>query len=139
MVSLHRSGPCDFHLLVPATLALDHMRWTRGEAMALARRRLFGALDTLRAQGLEVHGEVGDPSPIIAITEVLRHRTFDELIVATLPSGPSVWLRRQLPERIEAIFGLPVTLVVGDTVNLDDEVNEAAARDAEAGVGAPTL
>jgi hypothetical protein len=132
LLSLHRAEPCDFHLVVPATLALDHVRWTRGEAIALARRRLYGALDQLRLLGLDVHGELGDPSPIIAITEVLRHRSFHELIVATLPPGPSVWLRRQLPQRIEALFGLPVTLVVGDTVVLDE------VRDAEAGFAVPS-
>jgi len=132
MLSLHGAGRSDFHLLVPATLALDHVRWTRGEAVVLARRRLYTALDQLRQQGLDVHGEVGDPSPIIAITEMLRQRSFHELIVATLPPGPSLWLRRQLPERIEALFGLPVTLVIGDSASVEE------IADAEAGVGAPT-
>jgi hypothetical protein len=132
MLTIHRSSPSDFHLLVPATLALDHVRWTRGEAVALAQRRLFAALVQLRDLSLEVHGEVGDPSPIVAITEMLRQRSFDELVVATLPPGPSLWLRRHLPDRIHDLFGLPVTIVVGDQLVLTD-VDDV--EDAEAGVG----
>ena len=105
------SAPSDFHLLVPATLAHDPVRWTPTEAAAIARRRLDRALTLFRDLGLNVHGEVGDPSPIVAIGEALRHRHFDELILSTLPPGPSRWLRRGLPGRIEQLFSLPVTLV----------------------------
>ena len=105
------AGPADFHLLVPATHAHDHSRWTPTEATALARARLAQAMSRLRGLGVDVHGEVGDPSPILAIGECLRHRDFDELILSTLAPGPSRWLRRGLPNRIEHIFRLPVTLV----------------------------
>lgn len=106
------AGPCDFHILVPATHANDHSRWTPGEATAIAQRRLAAALARFRQLGAEVHGEVGDPSPMVAIGEALRHRRFDELILSTLPPGPSRWLRQGLPERIEQDFRLPVTHVV---------------------------
>lgn len=106
------TGPCDFHILVPATHANDHARWTPGEATAIAQRRLNAALTRFRQLGVEVHGEVGDPSPMVAIGEVLRHRRFDELILSTLPPGPSRWLRQGLPERIEQVFHLPITHVL---------------------------
>lgn len=106
-----RAGPCDFYLVVPATLHHDPVRWTPAEATALARRRLDAALTRFRKLGADVRGEVGAPSPSVAIGEALRRRSFDELILSTLPSGPSRWLRAGLPERIEGLFGVPVTLV----------------------------
>ena len=105
-------GPCRFFLLVPATHAHDLVRFSPAEAYAIARHRLDHARSMLRRLGTDVHGEVGDPSPIVAIGEVLRRIEFDELILSTLPPGPSQWLRRGVPEGITRLFHLPVTLVV---------------------------
>ena len=105
-------GPCRFFLLVPATHAHDLVRFSPAEAYAIARHRLDHALARLRRLGADVYGEVGDPSPIVAIGDVLRLRDFDELILSTLPPGPSQWLRGGVPEGIERLFHLPVTLVV---------------------------
>lgn len=111
-------GPCRFFLLVPATHAHDRGRFSPVEAHAIAQHRLDGALARLRRLGADVHGEVGDPSPIVAIGEVLRHREFDELILSTLPPGPSQWLRRGVPDGIKRLFHLPVTLVVAPDVEI---------------------
>ena len=105
-------GPCRFFLLVPATHAHDLVRFSPAEAFAIAQHRLDHALARLRRLGADVHGEVGDPSPIVAIGDILRLREFDELILSTLPPGPSQWLRRGVPEGIERLFHLPVTVVV---------------------------
>jgi hypothetical protein len=105
------AGPCDFFLLVPATRSHGPVRWTPADANALARRRLDSALQRFRALGAEVVGEVGDPSPVIAIGELLRRRSFDSLILSTLPHGPSQWLRRDVPARIQELFNIPVELV----------------------------
>ncbi|HEY3239377.1 MAG TPA: hypothetical protein VGL92_07435 [Acidimicrobiia bacterium] len=105
-------GPCRFFLLVPATHAHDHIRFSPAEADAIAQHRLDGAIARLQRLGADVYGEVGDPSPIVAIGDVLRHREFDELILSTLPPGPSQWLRRGVPEGIAQRFHLPITLVV---------------------------
>jgi GABA permease len=107
-----RREPCTFHLLVPATPPRDHP-WTEGEAGEIARERLELALARFLALGVEVDGEVGDASPILAIEDVLRHDDgFDEIILSTLPPGLSRWLKVDLPHRVEAAFGLPVTHVV---------------------------
>src|SRR5260370_7708209 len=82
------AGPCDFFLLVPATRAHEPVRWTPADANAVARRRLDGALERFRALGAEVVGEVGDPSPALAIGAVLPRRSFDPLIPPPLPSPP---------------------------------------------------
>lgn len=106
-----RMEPCTFHLLVPATPPRDHA-WTEGEAREIARERLELALGRFRALGVEVDGEVGDASPMLAVEDVLRGATFDEIILSTLPPGLSRWLRIDLPHRVEAAFGLPVTHVI---------------------------
>lgn len=109
-------GPCDFFFLVPATHANDHVRFTPIEAVAIARRRLDATLARMRRLGANVHGEVGDPSPVTAIGELLRHHNFDELIISTLPAGPSRWLRGGVPDRVQQLFPLPVTLVTAGPV-----------------------
>ena len=105
------AGPCDFFLLVPATRVHGPVQWTPADANAVARRRLDGALERFRALGADVVGEVGDPSPVAAIGDVLRRRSFDTLILSTLPVGPSRWLRHDVPGRIQRLFNLPVELV----------------------------
>jgi hypothetical protein len=76
-------------------------------------------------------GEVGDQSPVVAIGDVLRRRSFDALILSTLPVGPSQWLRHDVPIRIEQLFGIPVSLVTPpSSLELD-------LREAEAPVAAP--
>ena len=128
------AGPCDFFLLVPATRTHGPVQWTPADANALARRRLTSALERFRAFGADVVGEVGDPSPVVAIGAVLRRRSFDALILSTLPAGPSRWLRRDVPARIERLFKIPVELV---TPPLDLTFVEAA-RAAAAEVGVST-
>jgi hypothetical protein len=111
ILELAQSGPCDFHILVPATYAHEHTTWRPAEAVAIAEARLESALARFSQLGLVAHGEVGDPSPMVAITDVLKHRSFDALVISTLPPGPSQWLRRGLPERVQEAFRCPVVLV----------------------------
>jgi hypothetical protein len=119
------AGTCDFFLLVPATRTHGPVRWTPADAFAVARRRLESALDRIRALGADVVGDVGDPSPVLAIGALLRRRSFDALILSTLPVGPSQWLRGDVPARIEQLFGIPVDLV---TPPLELEIDLSAAE-----------
>jgi hypothetical protein len=119
------AGPCDFFLLVPATRTHGPVRWTPADAFAVARRRLESALERFRAIGADVVGDVGDPSPVVAIGELLRRRSFDALILSTLPVGPSQWLRGDVPARIVQFFGIPVDLV---TPPVELEVDLSAAE-----------
>ena len=64
----------------------------------------------------------------MAIGEVLRRRSFDTLILSTLPVGPSQWLRYDVPSRIERLFNMPVELVTPPLeVELDLSAVEAIA------------
>jgi GABA permease len=107
-----QAGPCQFHIVVPATPA-DHGMQTEGHDHALAEQRLEAALVRFRELGAEVEGEVGDGNPMLAIGDALRARKVDEIILSTLPAGPSRWLKKDLPHRVERGFGLQVTHITG--------------------------
>jgi len=110
---LARAQPCRFHVVVPATPPRDHV-WTEGEARATARSRLEAAMARFAGLESEFEGEVGDGNPMLAIEDAIRdHGPFDEIVISTLPSGLSKWLKIDLPHRAEAAFGLRVTHVVG--------------------------
>jgi hypothetical protein len=114
-------GPCAFHVVVPATPSGEHLTWTEGEALAIAQRRLDQALVKFREIGVEADGQVGDPSPLLAIQDALRRETFDEIILSTLPPGMSRWLKLDLPHRVERSFNLPVTHLIAE---LEPETSE---------------
>ncbi len=108
------SSPCTFHIVVPATPPTEHLMWTEGEARALARDRLERALSWFRELLATVDGEVGDPNPLLAIWDALRVREFDHIILSTLPTGVSRWLKMDLPTRVRAAFDLPVTHIASE-------------------------
>lgn len=113
----------ELHILVPAspdpTTWRSHDHHSDHEA---ARARLDQAERAFAALGFSVTGEVGDASPVEAVGDVIRERGgFDEIVVSTLPSGPSRWLKVDIVSRIERAHGVTVTHV--------------AARDAEVGAG----
>ncbi|MFL5796730.1 MAG: hypothetical protein ACJ77A_02210 [Actinomycetota bacterium] len=110
------SEPASFHIVVPATPPRDHLLPTEDEAREVAKGRLDQAMARFRELGADVDGEVGDADPVQAIGDAIRQSSFDEIILSTLPAGPSRWLRRDVPHRVEKAFRLPVTHVVGDPV-----------------------
>src|SRR4051794_26720963 len=79
------ADPCAFTLLIPATGG-----GTGGRTAA--DRRLAEALERMRAEDLEVEGKVGDPDPVVAVSDIWDPGEFDEAIVSTLPTGSSRWL-----------------------------------------------
>ncbi len=110
-------GPCEFTLLVPATghglarAADPHA----GDEEAEEHRR--GFVEELRDAGLDVaDAKVGDPDPLAATTDECFAHDYDELIVSTLPLRLSKWLKLDLPRKVAAATGLPVTHVVAQEV-----------------------
>ena len=63
-------------------------------------RRLNAALQRLQEAGIDARGMLGDTDPAVAVQEAWDPRTFDEIVVATLPVGMSRWLGFDLPHRI---------------------------------------
>jgi hypothetical protein len=94
-----------FHLLVPPAGG-------GRPAREAAQAQLDTALARGRGAGLDITGEVGDSDPIIAVQEAWDPKSYDEVIVSTLPTDASRWLQMDLPHRIERITGCQVTHVV---------------------------
>jgi hypothetical protein len=110
--TLNASGPCSFHIVVPAANPHVHAFWTEGEAHAVAQERLDEAILHLAENGIAATGDVGDANPIDAVTDTLQHAEFDSVIVSTLPPGLSRWIHQDLPRRIERKVALPVRHVI---------------------------
>ena len=100
-------GPARFTLLVPAQVA-------GREGREAARERLEAALERMRGAGLDADGQVGPPDPTAAVHAIWDPARFDEVVVSTLPTGASKWLRIDLPHRVERLTGVPVTHVVAE-------------------------
>lgn len=111
-------GAATFHLVVPATphglhRIVDPEVSGRDEAQA----NLQLALPLLaQAAGQDVEGHVGDADPLAAIHDAHHAEPYDEIIVSTLPSRLSRWMRLDLPSKARAL-GLPVLHVQADAID----------------------
>jgi hypothetical protein len=114
-------GPCTFTLLVPNTAhGLHRVMDPEDQDRSEAETTLELALPLLsEAAGRRVDGLIGDPDPLSAIQDAINLHGFDEIILSTLPTRVSRWLRLDLPHKVAGL-GLPVTTVT------------AAGREAEA-------
>jgi hypothetical protein len=104
-------GPASFHVVVPATPVGHALTWDEGEANTVATERMETMLVALRAWGAKASGEIGVRDPVAAAQDALRDRVVDEVILSTLPSGPSRWLRMDTPNRLRSAVEVPVTVV----------------------------
>jgi hypothetical protein len=113
-------GPAKFHLLVPST--------PHGVAWAAdmhsggneAEEHVRATVEQLRAEGLDVDdGKVGDPDPVAAVQDAVNFKEFDEIIVSTLPTHLSKWLKLDLPHRVEHATGKPVTHVTATETKVE--------------------
>jgi len=108
-------GPSTFHVLVPVTHPAG--AWAEGQVQAAATQRLEDGMRDLKAKGFDVEsGETGDVSPVRAIGDVLLREQFDEIILSTLPPGPSRWLHQDVPHRVSRTYKVPMTHVVAHSV-----------------------
>jgi GABA permease len=112
-------GPCRFHLLVPVRHP-SNGSWSEGQVRQAAEARLEDGLEVFRSLGARVTGEVGDVDPVTAIAVAERRARldsdpFDEVVVSTLPIGPSRWLGLDVVTRTRDRISVPVTHVVAET------------------------
>jgi uncharacterized membrane-anchored protein len=105
------AGPASFFVLIPnpAHVAFDRI----GEDTSLGERVLDRALPRLEEPaGSEVAGRVANsPNAYDDIVEELSRRSYDEIILETIPSHVSHWLHVDLPERV-AELGYPLKTVM---------------------------
>jgi hypothetical protein len=83
------------------------------EEIPEAQGHVDNAVAKLRGAGLDVEGRLGDPDPVAAVQDAHNTGSYDEVIVSTLPTHLSKWLRVDLPRKAAHATGLPVTHVVG--------------------------
>ena len=116
------AGATTLWIVAPATPATDPMApgamsvgaprlAPERSGAELAESRLRDATYRFRDLGIPVGGEVSDKDAFSAVSDVLSRGEFDEVVVSTLPTGVSHWLRMDLPSRIHRTFGIPVTTV----------------------------
>jgi hypothetical protein len=105
-------GPSTFTLLVPNSAhGLHKLVDVEDQGEGDAQGVLDVALPKLsEAAGSPVEGVVGDADPVAAVHDAINLRGFDEIIISTLPTHVSRWLKLDLPSKV-AGMGLPVTTV----------------------------
>lgn len=119
-------GECTFHVLVPvaSTVAPIVALGAAAADMAptacfdvqsereAAQQRLDAALAWCDERGVEATGELSlDADVATSAARLVDEQSFDEVIVSTLPTPVSRWLRQDLPRRIERKVHVPVTVV----------------------------
>ena len=100
-----REGEASFLIVAPQS---DPTRAAHPDA----ERRLRAALSALRAEGIDVHGQIAHPDPFTAAMQAVRDERTDEIIVSTFPGERSGWLRRDLVGRLRSESGVPVDHVI---------------------------
>jgi hypothetical protein len=108
IVSRADAGSLVVTLVAPISSDAGSLR----ERRTATAQRVERAVQRLRAAGVAVDGIVGHSDPLVAVQEVWDPRRFDEVIVATLPTGASRWMAADLPRRVERLTGARVTRVV---------------------------
>jgi len=108
-------GGAEFTLLVPNSAhGLHKVVDPEDQETNEAGQVLELALPLLEdAAGSHVEGILGDPSPMNAIQDAINVHGFDEVIISTLPTKVSKWLRLDLPSKVAGL-GLPVTTVTAE-------------------------
>ena len=98
-----------FTLLVPSIKSAD---WSLEAALNELRKAARGPHGIHNAH---VDGFHGSEDPFEAVKQALAHRHYDDVIISTLPTRISEWLRRDLPSRVESELGVTVTVITPPT------------------------
>ena len=111
-----RGDDVRFHVVVPQTRPRHGNVIYDDVVRDSAQVRVDLALEFMAGEEITGTGEVGDGDPLNAVKDAVAAQGIDEIIISTLPSESSGWLRRDLPERLREETGLPVDHVVVDLV-----------------------
>lgn len=108
-------GNATFTLLVPnPTHGLHSVVDPQDQSTTEADEIIASARPALEeAAGAPVETLVGDSEPLAAIQDAVNINGFDEIILSTLPSRLSKWLKLDLPSKVGGL-GLPLTVVTDE-------------------------
>ena len=107
----------EVRLVVPAVEA-SPLRHTMGDIEGprkQAGERLERNLETLRAGGVEVSGEIGDPDPVQAAQDALLKAPADEVLIFEHAEGQAEWYEKGLYERAQESIEPPLRLIILET------------------------
>jgi hypothetical protein len=79
-----------------------------GPDREVGERQVQRGLDRMAEFGIEAQGQVVRGDPVQAVHDVWDAATYDEIVVSTLPTGVSKWLRIDVPHRLEKLTGAQV-------------------------------
>jgi hypothetical protein len=89
--------------------------WSDGSTDAAAQSVVAEGIALFAAHGIDATGEIGDANPVYAAETVLRRgQHFDEVLLSTLPPGPSRWLHLDVPARMRKAVTIPVTHLIAE-------------------------
>jgi hypothetical protein len=103
------------------------------DASEAAEERLHQTLRRLERAGLDVTGYVTHPDPLTSIMNAVDHDRPNEIIISTLPSYKSGWLRGDLIGRVQRGTGLRVEHVMSEEAGAEPQ--PAVATGAAGGEG----
>jgi len=101
----------EYVLVVPASGGVLEKAADPDAAREHTEPHLKAALETMRAEGLNVEGRIGDSDPVAAVQDANNFGDFDEVVISTLPLHASKWVKLDLPSKAGRATGLPVTHV----------------------------
>jgi hypothetical protein len=118
-------GECTFHLVVPVpptppSVIAAGLAAIESAAPAMidvpdqrivAAERLEAGIEWLRELGATATGEVGSTDAVASVGAVVERVPIDEIIVSTLPSRLSRWLKQDLPCKLGRAVSVPITVV----------------------------
>lgn len=125
----------ELRIVIPATEAnaLHHTLGDIDEPRKEAEERLERALATLRKDGIEVSGEVGDPDPVQAAQDALLKAPADEVLIFEHCDEQSKWYEEGLLEKAQEGIEPPLRVIVVETG--DDEHADHVVDVEETGQG----
>jgi len=126
------NGPVEVEVVTPAVeeSQFRHLMGDVDEPARVARARLEASLDTLRRNGVDATGTVGEADPVLAAEDVLRQRPADEVLIFEHDREGSRWFEHGLDERARDSLSTPLRFAV---VRADDrgEMHVVATERAE--------
>lgn len=108
------NGAVELRVIVPAVEAnaFQHTLGDIDKPKLEAEERLQRVLALLRAGGIAVDGEVGDPDPIQAAQDALLEQPADEIVIFEHEHAQTRWFEEDMLQKAEAGLDPPLRMIV---------------------------